>query len=381
MGATPNYGLPYPAESDDADVPLDMGELALALDNVIVGKTIVDAKGDLIAATGADAVTRLARGTDGQVLSSDAASPAGLKWIPLGGAYVPVTDKGVANGVATLDAGGKVPVGQLPPNASGTIYDAKGDILAASGPDVPARLPVGTDGQVLAADSTQSTGLKWVPQVAPGGGIPATIVDAKGDLIAATAPDTVARLPVGTDGQILTADSAQASGVKWGPPPGSASTQPLPIDLRNPSTLVTYVGNAFPQVAALSNWEEWHWEFTKDVDGYIYGLVRVPAGFTAPKVVISTLYNAAAGVASWVLAWAKIADGGSANPALIPEARQDVAVPGTARTRKDVTFTLAGGAIPATGDLLIVQIWHNGAHANDTVAVNSELLGAWLLPS
>jgi hypothetical protein len=43
-----------------------------------------------------------------------------------------------------------------------------------------------------------------------------TIVDAKGDLIAATAADTVARLAVGTNGQVLTADSAEATGMKWG---------------------------------------------------------------------------------------------------------------------------------------------------------------------
>ena len=43
-----------------------------------------------------------------------------------------------------------------------------------------------------------------------------TIVDAKGDIIAATAADTVARLPVGTDGLALKANSATATGLEWG---------------------------------------------------------------------------------------------------------------------------------------------------------------------
>ena len=47
-----------------------------------------------------------------------------------------------------------------------------------------------------------------------------TIVDAKGDLIAATAADTVARLAVGTNGQTLVADSSTATGLKWATPSG-----------------------------------------------------------------------------------------------------------------------------------------------------------------
>lgn len=45
-------------------------------------------------------------------------------------------------------------------------------------------------------------------------------VDAKGDLLVGTADDTVGRLAVGTNTYILTADSAEATGLKWAAPAG-----------------------------------------------------------------------------------------------------------------------------------------------------------------
>jgi len=49
-------------------------------------------------------------------------------------------------------------------------------------------------------------------------GINPSIVDAKGDLIAATAADTVARLAVGANGTVLTAASGESTGLTWSTP-------------------------------------------------------------------------------------------------------------------------------------------------------------------
>lgn len=45
--------------------------------------------------------------------------------------------------------------------------------------------------------------------------VPKVLVDSKGDLFVATADNVVARLAVGANDTVLTADSAQSGGVKW----------------------------------------------------------------------------------------------------------------------------------------------------------------------
>jgi len=88
--------------------------------------------------------------------------------------------------------------------------EALGDAIDASMTD----LLGGTTGQVLAKATNANMDFAWVTSD-DANAIQNAIVDAKGDLIAASAADTPARLAVGANDLILTAASGEATGLKY----------------------------------------------------------------------------------------------------------------------------------------------------------------------
>ena len=102
----------------------------------------------------------------------------------------------------------------------------------------------GTTGQVLAKASNTNMDFTWVAQD-DSNAIQNAIVDAKGDLIAATAADTPARLAVGTNGQVLTADSTAATGLTWATPAGGGGMTLLSTTTISGTTTISSISGSY----------------------------------------------------------------------------------------------------------------------------------------
>ena len=117
---TTNFGWQMPTSTDlVTDLPADFEVFGQAVDTALV-----DLKG----------------GTTGQVLSKTSGTDMDFTWV--------TTDD--ANAIQNA------------------IVDAKGDLIAASAADTPARLAVGNNGETLVADSSTSTGLRYQGSMAAG---------------------------------------------------------------------------------------------------------------------------------------------------------------------------------------------------------------------
>jgi hypothetical protein len=138
------------------------------------------------------------------------------------------------------------PFGWQMPTATDLVTDLPADfeVFGQAVATSMADLLGGTSGQVLAKNSNTDMDFVWVT-TDDANAIQNTIVDAKGDLIGATAADTPARLAVGTNGQVLTADSAQSTGLKWATPFSESITLLSTTNLSGASTTVSSISGAY----------------------------------------------------------------------------------------------------------------------------------------
>lgn len=73
-----------------------------------------------------------------------------------------------------------------------------------------------------------------------------TIVDALGDLIVGSAADTVVRLPVGSNGYLLTANNATATGLEWAAPTAASTSQSGVVQLSDSTSETSSTKAATP---------------------------------------------------------------------------------------------------------------------------------------
>ena len=95
-------------------------------------------------------------GTTGQILSKASATDLDFTWITNDVGDITAVTAGT--GISGGGTSGAVTV----TNSMATAIDAKGDLIAGTGADTFARLPIGTNGQILSADSAAATGLTWI---------------------------------------------------------------------------------------------------------------------------------------------------------------------------------------------------------------------------
>ena len=223
---------------------------------VYLPKGCFQTKGDILGGTGICASTRLPVGATGQYLGVNAASATGLEWKSF--AIASETQQGIVELATTAETelGTDTTRAVTPAAAKATfiscsIVNSKGDLISATGDNIPSPLTVGADNTYLRANSGTATGLQWTAlpvasetvqgiteyatpaetqtgtstalALTPLGGtctfVKKSDFTAKGQILASTGSCTYSALGATADGQYLVSCNACTTGMVWYTPP------------------------------------------------------------------------------------------------------------------------------------------------------------------
>lgn len=131
-------------------------------------------------------------------------------------------------------------------NSMATAIDAKGDLVAGTGADTFSKLTVGANDTVLTADSAEATGLKWA---AAGMSNPLTTT---GDTIYSSSGTTPARLGIGSTGQVLTVAGGLPT---WATASSGGMTLLSTTSFSGTSTTISSINQSYINlVVIIENW-------------------------------------------------------------------------------------------------------------------------------
>jgi hypothetical protein len=142
------------------------------------GAVAIETLGDSIDASLVD----LKGGTTGQVLSKASNTDMDFTWVT--DAAGDITGVTAGTGISGGGTSGTVTV----TNSMATTIDAKGDLIGGTGADAFARLAVGANGTILTADSAEATGMKWAAAAGGGATILSVIKSADQSVTSNTSP-------------------------------------------------------------------------------------------------------------------------------------------------------------------------------------------------